>query len=113
MKVLVLDDDPERIRWFREQYNAPTDIVDWVQTVEAAINYLSVGRYHKVYLDHDLGTEPAVGRDVAKWMIRTKFSNDTPIRVHSVNAVSGPKITRELRDAGYDAYWLPFPPGES
>jgi len=105
-RCLVLDDSPERIEWFRGYCTQ----LDWVKTVPDAISALQRSRYNVIFLDHDLGTEPAVGRDVAKWLIQTKAHKNTPIWVHSQNVVSGPKIERELRDAGYDVVWRPFPP---
>ena len=105
--ILVLDDDPVRHDWFTRSFE---DVVH-VWTVPEMIAQLELGdEVRVIFLDHDLGTEPAVGRDVARWLIaHPERHPKASIIVHSVNVVSGPKISRELRDAGRVALWRPFP----
>ena len=100
INVLVLDDSVERHNWFGQNLKLPVPHgVSHVYTVPQAIQFLEARTYHTIYLDHDLGTEPAVGRDVARWLIEhPEQSPDASIIVHSVNVVSGPKIERELRE---------------
>ena len=105
MRRLVLDDDPIRHDWFAVRF--PGIVAS--RTVSEALQWLGTGDWDELYLDHDLGTEPAVGRDVAKWLIeRPTVMPELRIIVHSVNIVSGPKIERELRAAGRWAGGIPF-----
>lgn len=105
MNVLVLDDSDERHAWF--QANFPN--VHSVHTVPEALQALEMGSYGLLCLDQDLGTEPAVGRDVAQWLIQhPEYNPYLTVIVQSVNVVSGPKIAKELMDAGRRAWWIPF-----
>ena len=105
MRVLVLENDPARLPWFERTYGQ----VVWVQTVPQAIAALEDALYDYLYLDHDLDTEPAVGRDVAAWLIRHPHVQPGVRTIcHSVNTVSGPKIARELTAAGRPAVWVPY-----
>lgn len=112
MSTLVVEDDLMRWEWFRTQtlrygrYGSTA----LAMTVPAAIRHLENGEYELIFLDHDLGTEPAVGRDVARWLIEHPDRSPRALIIcHSVNAVSGPKIERELIAAGREAKWIPFP----
>ncbi len=105
MRVLVLENDPARLPWFEQTYGR----VVWVKTVPDAIRALQDGLFDYLYLDHDLDTEPAVGRDVATWLIKHPHVLPALRTVsHSVNQVSGPKIARELEAAGRSACWIPY-----
>ena len=106
MNVLVLDDSDERHAWFQANLSNVTS----VRTVPEAIRALETESYGMVCLDHDLGTEPAVGRDVARWLIQhAEYNPLLTVIIQSVNAVSGPKMARELTEAGRRAWWIPFP----
>ena len=104
--ILVLDDEQYRHDWFDQNVHpAP----EHVYTVGTAISALTTTAYDVIYLDHDLGTEPLVGRDVARYLAdHPECCRGASVIVHSVNGVSGPKIVRELRAAGRPASWVPF-----
>ena len=106
MRTLILDDDMTRHAWLGAQ--CPGSI--HVTNVPSALELLEQGDFDRIFLDHDLGTEPAVGRDVAKWLIaHPEKSPNILVIIQSVNAVSGPKIERELLAGGRAAFWQPFP----
>lgn len=106
MNVLLVEDAPERIRWFRARYPS----LDVTHDVDHAIWLLQTQAYDLLFLDHDLGTEPKAGRDVATWLVAHPTCHPgLMIVVHSVNVVSAPKIVAELHAAWRTAKWIPFP----
>lgn len=105
MRRLVLEDEDYRRQWFTKYMNYP----EIVGTVSECITLLSQHWYDELWLDHDLGTEPEVGRDVAKWLIANpSVQPQLRIFVHSINQTSGPKMTRELQVGGRFAEYVPF-----
>lgn len=105
--ILLVEDEEIRRNWFKSHCgDTPLDITG---DVDQAILMLSLHDYDTLWLDHDLGTEPKVGRDVAKWLIANPDRlPHMAIYVHSVNVVSGPKMVLELKEAGRPAQYVPF-----
>ena len=110
MSTLVLDDSLMRWEWFQGQLRQGRfGSLTLAMTVPEALRHLSEHHYTLIFLDQDLGTEPAVGRDVAHWLIdHPDRSPQATIICQSVNVISGPKIERELQAAGREAKWIPF-----
>jgi len=107
VKVLILDDERHRRDWFAQFY--ADSVVVQVETVGSAISAMEVTDFDLIHLDHDLGTEPEVGGDVARWLIEHPDVQSTArIIVHSVNAVAAPWYTKLLQEAGRSAAWIPF-----
>ena len=109
--ILVVEDDPKRIEWFRAQYKTAHELV-FTSDPDEAIRLLQREEddWDVLFLDHDLGKEPKAGRDVTLWLCAQprKVQSDLYTLVHSVNVVSGPKIEREMAAAGRPCRWLPF-----
>lgn len=106
MKVLVVEDDAVRIAWFRDSFG---DALDVTGDVDEAQRWLLTREYDALFLDHDLGTEPKVGRDVAKFLAaHPSVQPRLAITVHSMNIVSAPKIIRDLAEGERHAMWVPF-----
>lgn len=104
-RTLVVEDEAWRIRWFRERMPD----CDVTGLVDEAIHWLGRRRYDALFLDHDLGTDPAVGRDVALWLAaHPAILPSLWITVHSINVVSAPKIIADLAEGGRRATWIPF-----
>ena len=108
--VLLVEDSLDRVQWFATALDRLGRPYDVTHDPDTAIRWLAEGRvYADLYLDHDLGHEPRAGRDVATWLIaHPAVLPMLMITTHTVNTVSGPKIERELLDAGRFARWLPF-----
>lgn len=108
---LLVEDSPERIDWF---IRAMPD-VSWHITrnplvaIEWLGNIRRTRAYEGIYLDHDLGTEPYSGGDVARFIIANRLLWVPKIIVHSVNVVSAPDTVGRLTSAGFEAEWIPFP----
>lgn len=107
MRVLVVAANAVRIEWFRATF--ALEECDVTGDVDEAIRWLMNRNYDALFLDHDLGTEPKVGRDVAKFLAEhPSVQPRLAIIVHSMNVVSAPKIVRDLAEGGRHAMWVPF-----
>jgi CheY-like chemotaxis protein len=86
-RVFVLDDTEERLRWFRDRLPGVTTAT----TAQAAVKLLSMMAFDLVFLDHDLSWMDAAdstrlhgnGKEVARYLARTKFSGR--VVIHSKN----------------------------
>lgn len=108
--VLFLDDDPTRQRRFAAA-NPGTRITS---TAAETIAMLMVQPWEVVHLDHDLGGEVYVdsnredtGMEVVRWILANR-PRIGRIVVHTWNTVAGPRMSEDLRRAGYDAVWVRF-----
>ncbi len=109
MNILVLEDEPSRIEWFRkftEGHRA--DFVDDAKTAIIAIHRL---KYDVILLDHDLdgrvyvpSDEPNTGFQVAKAIPGT-INRDTVIVIHSHNDTGTKKMASVLKNGFHH---LPF-----
>ena len=112
MKIFILEDDPNRIDWFKE--NLMTDDLDITQDVAEAMKWLKSKEYDAVFLDHDLGGEVFV--DSAEWntgatvaqMIHETPNKVLDVVIHSWNPC-GAKIMRDsMRANGVSCFYFPF-----
>jgi hypothetical protein len=84
-KVLVLDDDLDRVVWFKQRL---PDAM-FAQTADEAIKVLKDNSFQAAFLDHDLhwthiadiGIFKGTGREVASFMQKIKFKG--PVVIHS------------------------------
>lgn len=115
MNYLVLEDDPERIRIFRQHYDVPGNLVVVCRTVTEAIQALRTVSFEVVSLDHDLdgrvyvpSEEPNTGYQLAK-IIAASGLEFNQVLVHSFNQKGALKMLEVLRCGGYhQAQWVPF-----
>lgn len=86
MNILVLEDDQNRIAWFKAYYPD----ADIVETAAEAIACLDRTRYRLVFLDHDLGqgiyqdSGPGTGYEVAQKLAELGTPH-TVVVIHSWN----------------------------
>lgn len=89
MRVLILEDDPERTEKFRRLLIG--NVVEIVETAREAIDLLRVKEWDVLSLDHDLGGEqmvesgPGTGYEVAKWLEQNPERKPPRILLHSFN----------------------------
>ena len=107
MRILVVEDNPNYVDWFTRTFvGHHLDVVNRPWTAQYLLGGLE---YTVLCLDHDLGCEPHVGRDVSAWLLANPDQQrNLRIVVHSQNSVSGPKIERELAAADRDVTWHAF-----
>lgn len=94
MKILVVEDAEERIKWFQKRFT--TDNVIVVDNVDNAIDVLKNAQdFDCIFLDHDLGDQP--GTIVAKFLRDLEFEGQ--VIVHSMNSSGAMNIKAILPDA--------------
>lgn len=111
MKILFLDDDPNRGERFLREHG---DVV-WTKTARSTIDVLfDFDPFDVVYLDHDLGGEVYVdsgredtGMEVVRWVEANRPAVGRFV-VHSLNYPAAAQMVGRLRDAGYEAEYVPF-----
>jgi len=102
-RVLVLDDDETRQRYFRQALIGM--IVDHAYTASEAIQKLIDHSYDCVMLDHDLGGKTMVvsgkgtGFEVAQWLRDNPHRMPKQIIIHSFNPVGAQNIKNILPGA--------------
>lgn len=107
LKIFVLEDDENRIRWFKEKYDHLH--LDIAISFDEAKELLSNNEYHMLFLDHDLGGEVYVdvneyntGTSVAKYMTDNGLQKHSSILIHSLNPVGSGTMLSILRNRDYN-----------
>lgn len=107
LRVLFLDDDPDRTRSFVSRVGSHGLHLVTVETVSDCIEHLAASRWDLVLLDHDLGGEVFVesaradtGAEVVRWL-RDNPGEHGSFIVHSMNAVGAASMFFDLREMGY------------
>ena len=117
IRVLLLDDDTRRHNWFARRFEG--DYLDIADTVARAREFLSANIYDAIFLDHDLLPEhyhaeetddENTGYAIALWLAsRPELQRASTIMVHTRNADGAIRMVEELRRAGRQAEYVPFP----
>jgi len=117
IRVFLLDDDTRRHEWFTKRFDG--DDLDIADTVVQAREYLSANLYDAIFLDHDLlpehynaetNDDENTGYAIALWLAsRPDLQRASTIMVHTRNADGAMRMVEELRRAGRQAEYVPFP----
>lgn len=118
IRVFLLDDDKRRHEWFSKRFAG--DALDIAEDVMGALKLLGANHYDAIFLDHDLLPEhyglengdnaEETGFAVAVWLAaRPEIQRATTIVVHTRNASGAMRMVEELRAAGRQAEYVPFP----
>jgi CheY-like chemotaxis protein len=115
-RILIVEDDEERCKWFRERLRGRE--LDVTCDVALAISWLAERDYEAILLDHDLMEEhyfsnlpddERTGYAVARWLADNPTSQrDALIIIHSLNYEGSRRMLALLRDSGRDAEHVPF-----
>jgi CheY-like chemotaxis protein len=103
MRILVLDDELERLRQFSQ--NLIGNVVDLATTAPETINFLKEKEYDILFLDHDLGGKihvpsgPGTGYEVAKWLEEHPERKPEKIYIHSFNPSGAQNMKAALPEA--------------
>lgn len=95
-KILILEDNPERIKWFSEQFITHTLVV--VNEARMCMTILKKIKFDQIFLDHDLGGEVYVpfdgpnkklntGSYIAEHLSNTQ-NRGVPVIIHSHNHIA-------------------------
>jgi CheY-like chemotaxis protein len=117
IRVFLLDDDTKRHIWFSRRFDG--DYLDIASNVTEATDFLEERVYDAIFLDHDLLPEhyrssklddERTGYAVARWLAtRPDLQPASTILVHTRNADGAMRMVEELRQAGRQAEYVPFP----
>ena len=117
IRVFLLDDDMRRHEWFAKRFEG--DRLDIAETVAEAREFLSANLYDAIFLDHDLlpehynsetNDDEKTGYAIALWLAsRPELQRASTIMVHTRNADGAMRMVEELRRAGRQAEYVPFP----
>ena len=117
IRVFLLDDDTRRHVWFAKRFEG--DYLDVAEDVSSAQELLRNNLYDAIFLDHDLlpehyGSETfddeRTGYAIALWLAsQPELQRASTIMVHTRNADGAIRMVEELRRAGRQAEYVPFP----
>jgi DNA-binding LacI/PurR family transcriptional regulator len=112
MKILILEDSPERIEKFKQLFkNQELFIFD---NVKDAYESCLLNEFKVMMLDHDLDSrhwvdsnEENTGYQFIKKLIENNLQVDALCYIHSMNPVGANRMMNLLIDTGRDAIWIP------
>jgi len=101
MRILVLEDDPNRVKKFRRELVGHA--VDYAADVQSAVGLLAAHRYDLMFLDHDLGgqemvdsSEENTGYQFAVAVAADGRNSGAVVVVHSCNPAGADNIVAAL-----------------
>jgi len=84
MRILILEDSTERVKYFLERFSDYELTI--TENAQDAIIYLNEEMYDYVFLDHDLGLNNGSGSDVASYLgSGMTINSDAKVIIHSWN----------------------------
>ena len=108
MKILVLEDDIERIRQFRNSFKSLTGIkeIHYCDMASNCVELLKKEKYGLIFLDHDLGGEMFVdtqnkntGSEVARWIEQNPLENGQQVIIHTANPAGAKYMTQLIKNS--------------
>lgn len=113
MKILILEDNPERIEFFKRVYKTQNLLI--TSDINEAYHIAENTELDIMFLDHDLEPDNfsaiksgRTGYDFCKSLVEGKLQRHSICYIHSMNPVGGQAMMNLLRDNGYEAQWIPF-----
>ena len=99
MKILVLEDDSFRVKFFLEKFGEYDITI--TENAYTAINHLEEEVYDLIFLDHDLGDENGDGYDVAVYLFNSPWNlnNRSDIIIHSWNRPATKRMLGKISQA--------------
>jgi hypothetical protein len=117
ISIFLLDDDRRRHDWFARRFKG--DYLDIAEDVSSARDMLTSNYYDAIFLDHDLlpdhyhsqsHDDENTGYAIALWLASSpEIQRASTILVHTRNADGAMRMVEELRHAGRNAEYVPFP----
>lgn len=112
MKILFIDDSPERRKVFKS--NSIGFIVDFAENADSAIELFSKNTYNLIYIDHDLEDshydnptdQDKNGAYIAKELLKNENNNNSTIIIHSLNE-NGRKNIKSILNSKYKYIYTP------
>jgi hypothetical protein len=118
IRVMLLDDDERRHRWFKKRFAG--DLLDVAVTVDEAKELLIETPYDAIFLDHDLLPHHYESNDhndfantgyaIAEFLCDQKqLQRGATIIVHTRNADAAIPMVQKLRETGRSVEYCAFP----
>lgn len=111
MKILVLDDDQNRLDIFKKNIDMKLQsaLAHYAMTSAEAIQRLqSNSDYDYIFLDRDLGEGVPTGEDVVDFLIENSYPIEkVGIIIHSWNIPAGKRMHERLLSAGFNSIHQP------
>jgi len=96
VKIFVLEDEFERIKWFKSVFSdCEIDITD---KVAEACEYLQKKQYDWIFLDRDLSHPTETGEDVAWEMKEQKLNKNAAVIIHTMNTRGQRVMLRYIKE---------------
>lgn len=102
MNILVIDDEPDRARWFEDQLEPIGHTVRVAHTPEDALDQMHEVQFDLVFFDHDLGSREWNGSKIAYHVFNhpKKYKRPGAVWVHSSNTPGAENVAAKCRSAG-------------
>lgn len=115
MRILILEDDMNRIDLFGQKLCANQFDITYVTTAAEAIALLDQEEFDLVFLDHDLGGQTYVntadtntGSEVVRHMTRPTYLKTPVVIIHSMNEPAAKSMEHALVYEGFETHRIPF-----
>ena len=109
-KILILEDNIERINWFKQIFK--NNELHITKDISSALLFLSINDIDIMFLDHDLDIDNLYslnnGVEFCKNLIKNNLHKKALVYIHSMNPVGANVMLNLLNDNGYEAQWIPF-----
>jgi CheY-like chemotaxis protein len=109
MKIFVLEDNDERIQFFKEKLG-DIHTLTFSKKVPEAIEIIKNDEFTTFFLDHDLddrtyvnSDEPNTGFQLCKWLKENPEYLPFQIFIHSMNSVGAQRMYDELKDLEHNS----------
>ncbi|MCK9429020.1 MAG: hypothetical protein M0R17_03280 [Candidatus Omnitrophica bacterium] len=111
MKILILEDNAERIFQFKKRLIDCN--VTFTDIPKEAIDLLKNNKYDYLMLDHDLGDTfdvpgEGTGYEVANWIANNPEHAPDKIFIHTANNIGAAAMLNVLGNVGIRATYIPF-----
>jgi CheY-like chemotaxis protein len=111
MKILILEDNAERIFQFKKRLISID--VTFTDKPKEAIDLLKNNKYEYLMLDHDMGNifespGEGTGYEVAMWIANNPEHAPDKIFLHTSNNIGAAAMLNVLGNVGIRATYIPF-----
>lgn len=113
MKILILEDNPERIAKFKLLFK--NQEVHYCDNVLDAYNECLKNKFGILLIDHDLGGKiwedsngENNGYQFVKMIVSAGLQKRSLNYIHSCNPIGANLMLNYLKDNGYDGIWYPY-----
>ena len=113
MKVLVLEDNQDRINLFKQIFRNSNLLI--VTNIDDFIREIRRDVFDRIYMDHDLGggafvpsENETTGYQAAKYMVEYDLQKEAEIIIHSMNPAGAEAMRNVLHKNEYNVQVIPF-----